>query len=226
VQALANQRSYLNLQRLLASRPSCGQSINMHLRARIKHSRIYTRNKWTLNLQASPLGDYQHCTRPPHWKSTSIERVPYAMSASAYLAVCITNQRSKRQQRRPTTMCPPRNGRFKPASPVVSHTDARSFSKEDLRPSGVSPAQRALQAYLTGSIAHRHSKLPQRRPTSIQHIPHATGAFCKGDLWPSSVFPKQWARFKSTSAVRRKRSFSGPTAAGVCPCNDSREQWC
>jgi hypothetical protein len=163
VQALANQRSYLNLQRLLASRPSRGQTINMHLRARIKHSLIYTCNKWTLNLQAAPLGDYQHHTRLPHWRPMSIERAPH---------------------------------------------------------------QRALQAYLTGSIANRSSKLPQRSPTRMQCVPHATGAFRKEDLRPSSVSPTQWARFKSTSVVRRKWPFSGPTAAGVCPRKDSREQWC
>jgi hypothetical protein len=60
-----------------------GQSINMRLWVRIKHSRIYTRNKWTLNLQAAPLGDYQHRTRPPHWRPTSIKRALHAMGASS-----------------------------------------------------------------------------------------------------------------------------------------------
>jgi hypothetical protein len=89
----------------------------------------------------------------------------------------------------------------------------------------MSTVQQVLQAYLTGSIANRRSKLPQWRPTSIQRVPHATGAFRKEELWPSRVSPTQWTHFKSTSAVSCKRPFSGPTAAGMHPCNDSREQW-
>jgi hypothetical protein len=84
--------------------PSHGQSINMHLWARIRHSRIYTRNKWTLNLQATLPGDYQHHTRPPHGRPMSIEWAPHAMSASAYLTDCIASRRSKLLQRRPTTI--------------------------------------------------------------------------------------------------------------------------
>jgi hypothetical protein len=49
----------------------------------------------------------------------------------------------------------------------------------------MSPTQQALQAYLTGSIANRRSKLLQRRPTSIQRVPHAMGTFRKEDLRPS-----------------------------------------
>jgi hypothetical protein len=41
-QALANQRSYLNLQRLLAICPSRGQCINMRLWARIKQSHLHS----------------------------------------------------------------------------------------------------------------------------------------------------------------------------------------
>jgi hypothetical protein len=120
-------------------RPSHSQSINMHLWARITHSRIYTRNKWMLNLQPASHSATARKTYE-HWAGS------------------------------------PRNGRFKPTSPVALQAGAQNVSKEDLRPSSVSPTQRA--------------------------------------------------RFKSTSAVRRKQPFSGPTAAGVCTCNDSREQWC
>jgi hypothetical protein len=166
----------------------------MHLWERIRNGRIYTRKKWTLNLQAAPLGDYQHHTRPPHWRRTSIEQAPHATSASAYLTSCIANQCSKHQQKRPTT-------------------------------SGMSPTLRALQAYLTGSIANQRWNHPQRRPTNIQRVPHATGAFRKEYLRPSSVSPIQQAHFKSTSAVRRKWPFSGQTATGVCPWNKRREPW-
>jgi hypothetical protein len=67
--------------------------------------------------------------------------------------------------------------------------------------------QRALQVYRTGCVASRLTKRPQRRRTSIQSNPPRNG------------------RFKSASLVGIKRPFSGPTAAGVCPCNDSRKQW-
>jgi cleavage and polyadenylation specificity factor subunit 1 len=50
--------------------------------------------------------------------------------------------------------------------------------------------------------------LHQRRRTSIQSTPPRNG------------------RFMFASPVGIKRPFSGPTAAGVCPCNDSRKQWC
>jgi hypothetical protein len=150
----------------------------MSLWASIKYSRIYAHNKWTLNLQAAPLGDYQHRTRPPHWRPTSIEWAPHAMGAStlphrSYHKLVLKTSAKKTYDH---PVCPPRNGRFKPTSPVVLQASTQNFSKEDLRPSSVSPTQRA--------------------------------------------------RFKPTSAVCHKRPFSGPTAAGMCPCNDSREQWC
>jgi hypothetical protein len=55
----------------------------MRLRARIRHSRIYIRNKWTPNLQAASLWDYQHGIRPPHWEPTTIKRAPHATGASS-----------------------------------------------------------------------------------------------------------------------------------------------
>jgi hypothetical protein len=143
VQALVNQRSYLNLQRLLANRPFRGQSINMRLRTKVKtQSHLHS----------------QHVNA----KSTSI-------STRGLPASDLATARRTYEHR----AGPPRNGRFKPTSPVVSQAGSENVRKEDLRPSSMSPTQRA--------------------------------------------------RFKSTSAVRCKRPFSGPTAAGVCPCNDSRE---
>jgi hypothetical protein len=46
-------------------------------------------------------------------------------------------------------VCPSRNGRFKPTSPVISRTRAQSFCKEDLQASNVSPTQPALSATKT-----------------------------------------------------------------------------
>jgi hypothetical protein len=64
--------------------------------------------------------------------------------------------------------------------------------------------QQALQVYCIGCVSSRLTKRLQRRRTSIQRAPQRN------------------ERFKSASPVGLKRPFPGPTAAGVCPCNDSR----
>jgi hypothetical protein len=138
-----------------------------------------------LNLQAAPLVDYQHCTQPP----TALKTYEHRVGS-------------------------PCNGHFKPTSPVVSQTGAQNVSKEDLQSSGVSPTQWALQAYLTGTIANRHSKLPRRRPTSIQRVPQAMGAFRKEDIRPSSVSPMQRARFKSHQQFVASGPFQGQQLPG------------
>jgi hypothetical protein len=77
---------------------------------------------------------------------------------------------------------------------------------------------------------YEHPACPPRngrfKPTSPVVSQTGAQSFRKEDLRPSSVSLTQQARFKPTSAVCCKRPFSGPTAAGVCPCNGSREQWC
>jgi hypothetical protein len=121
VQALANRRSYLNLQRLLASRPSCDQNINMCLWARIKRSCIYTCNKWTLNLQATPLEDYQHRTWPPHWEPTTIKRAPHATSASSlpHRLCCKPAHKTSARKTYDHPVCPPCIRRFPQGRPTT-----------------------------------------------------------------------------------------------------------
>jgi hypothetical protein len=88
--------------------------------------------------------------------------------------------------------------------------------------------KRAPHATGASSLPHQLCRKPVHN-TSAKKIykyptcPHATSAFRKEDPRPSSVSPTQQAHFRSTSAVCHKRPFSGPTAAGVCPCNDSKE---
>jgi hypothetical protein len=105
----------------------------------------------------------------------------------------------------------PRNGHFKSTSLVVSQVGAQKSANE---------------TYDHPACPPRNGRFQQRRPTTIQRVPHMMGTFRKEDLRLSSMSSMQWARFKSTPAVRCKRPFSESTATGVCPCNDSREQWC
>jgi hypothetical protein len=165
-QALANQRSYLNLQRLLASRPSRGQRTNMRLRARIKHSRIYIRNKWTRNLQAAPLRDYQHRIRPPHWEPTTMKRTPHTMGIPSLPHRLCRKPAHKTSAKRiyeyPT--CAPRNGRFKSTSPVASQAGSQNVRKEDLRVS--SPhAMGSLRVHISG-----WSQAALFRANSCRHV--------------------------------------------------------
>jgi hypothetical protein len=141
-QALANQRSYLNLQHLLASRPSCGQCINMRLPA--------SKDQTQSHLHSQQVN--------AKYISSSTKGLPASHSA--------TTLRTYDHQ-----ADSPRNGRFKSTSPVMSQAGSQNVRKEDLRVSSESPTQQA--------------------------------------------------RFKLTSAVGLKQPFSGPTAATVCPCNDS-----
>jgi hypothetical protein len=87
----------------------------------------------------------------------------------------------------------PRNGRFKSTLPVVSQAGSQNFRKEDLRVSNVLPMQRALQVYLTGCVASRLKKRPQRGPTSIQCVPPRNGLASSPHqrLVPSSPFQGQ-----------------------------------
>jgi hypothetical protein len=135
----------------------------MRLWARIKHRRIYTRNKWTLNLQAAPLGDYQHRTRPLHWRPTGIERAPQAMGTSAYLTGCIAKRCSKCQQTRPTTI------QCVPHATGASSLPHQSYRKPALKTS-------AKKTYDHPACPPRNGRFPQRIPTTIQRVPHATGS--------------------------------------------------
>jgi hypothetical protein len=71
-------------------------------------------------------------------------------------------------------------------------------------------------------------------------LPHATGAAslphplcCKPAHKTSTKKAYEHPMYSSTQRALQvcitgciKWAFSGPTAAGVCPCSDSREQWC
>jgi hypothetical protein len=64
------------------------------------------------------------------------------------------------------------------------------------------------------------------KPTSPVVSQTGAQSFHKEDLQASNMSPTQQACFTTTSAVCCKRPFTWPTAASMCPCNDSREQWC
>jgi hypothetical protein len=69
-----------------------------------------------------------------------------------------------------------------------------------------SPTQQALLAYVTGCITSRRSERHQRRPTTIQCAPRATGAFRKEDLRPSSMSPRN----RCASSPHQQFVTSGP----------------
>jgi hypothetical protein len=163
----------------------------MRLRARIKHGRIYTRNKWTLNIQATPLEDCQHRTRPPHWEPTTIERTPHTMGAWS-LPHRLCHKPAHKMSAKKTydhPACPPCNGRFQPTSPVVSQNGAQSFSKEDLQASNVSPMQPALSAKKT----YDHPAWPPRNglASSLHQRFVAGGLFRANSCQHVSVYRQQ-----------------------------------
>jgi hypothetical protein len=65
-----------------------------------------------LNLQAASLGDYQHRTRPPDWRPTSIEWAPHAMGASSlpHWLYCKPALKTSAKKTYDHPACPPRNG--------------------------------------------------------------------------------------------------------------------
>jgi hypothetical protein len=125
----ANQRSYLNLQRFLASRPSRGQSINMRLQQVNANSTSNFTRGLPATHSATTLRTYDHRTGSPRnlrFKSTS----PIVSQAGAWNV--------SKEDLRPSERVPHATG---------------AFSKEDLWPFSMSPTQ---QARFKSTPAVRH----------------------------------------------------------------------
>jgi hypothetical protein len=106
-------------------------------------------------------------------------------------------------------------------SPVSTHQTQSHLHSQQVNAKSTSNSTRGLPASHSATALrtydHRAGSPRNGKPTSPVVSQTGAQSFRKEDLQASN---------KSTSAVRRKRPFSGTTAAGICPCNDSREQWC